>query len=315
MTIERIHAAAPIIERNGYDLIRATALAMTDANAIAKAIASTDMVPKHFRGKPDDLTAAILYGATLGFDPMQSARQVYVIHGQAALYARSMAALVLSAGHEVWTVESKDESVTVSGRRRGSERMETATWTLARAQKAGYTDNAKYRTDPQGMLYAKALSEVCRKIAPDVLNGVYAVEEMQLERVESERVDQPASSVDRMRAALNPSPAPDSPQSAEPDPSPARPSGDDDQASAGEDSPLLNTRSGLAKRMFATIHDAEIAEADRLTEISAIIGRTIGSSKEMTEAEAEAVIATLEVRGPIDVTEGELVDEPEGGDA
>jgi hypothetical protein len=63
MTIERIHAAAPIIERNGYDLIRATALAMTDANAIAKAIASTDMVPKHFRGKPDDLTAAILYGA------------------------------------------------------------------------------------------------------------------------------------------------------------------------------------------------------------------------------------------------------------
>ena len=79
------------------------------------------------------------------------------------------------------------------------------------------------------------------------------------------------------------------------------------------ESPLLNVRSGLAKRMFAVLNDAGLGgtsdedKAARLAEVSAIIGRTIGSSEEMTEADAEAVINTLEVRA--DVTEGELVEE------
>ena len=160
----------------GANLIREAAAVMVDAHALAVAVADTQMIPKHFQGKPDECAAAMLYGASLGLDPMQSVRQIYVIHGQAALYARAMSALVQGAGHKVWTVES-----TVSGSRRGSEHAETVTWTFDRAQKAGYTNNAKYKTDPQAMLYSKALSEVCRKIAPDVLSGVYSVEEMQLE--------------------------------------------------------------------------------------------------------------------------------------
>lgn len=299
MTIE-LHqntAPAPIIERNGYDLIRSTALAMADANAIAKAVANTDMVPKHFRGKPDDLTAAILFGATLGFDPMQSSRQVYVIHGQAALYARAMAALVMSAGHEVWTVSSSPEGVTVNGRRRGSEHVETSTWTADRAKRAEYTSNAKYRTNPEEMLYAKAVSEVCRKIAPDVLNGVYSVEEMRMERVESERVDQPTGAVNSLRAALNPSPAPGVATPAEPAPvvsadaSGAVDSGQ--RASAGE--VLLNTSSALAKALFASMGDKGIqSREDRLEYASMKLGRPIASSKELTEADARALLLDLD---------------------
>lgn len=299
MTIERItnHAPAPILERNGYDLIRSTALAMADANSIAKAIANTDMVPKHFRGKPDDLTAAILYGATLGFDPMQSARQVYVVHGQAALYARSMAALVLSAGHEVWTVATSDEAVTVAGRRRGSVREEESTWTFDRARQAGYTNNEKYRTDPQGMLYAKALSEVCRKIAPDVLNGVYAVEEMQMERVEAERTDRPTGAVSQLRAALNPSPAPESPAetSVAEGEAGSTPASD---PSAGEAEPevMFDYRSGWARGTFyPALREAEQAGlvADTKAFMSEVVGREITSSKELTQAEAEQVLTNL----------------------
>jgi hypothetical protein len=78
--------------------------------------------------------------------------------------------------------------------------------------------------------------------------------------------------------------------------------------SGGEapESPFLNTRSGLAKRMFAVLNDAGLGgksdedKAARLAEVSAIIGRTIASSEEMTEADAEAVIATLEIRADVD---------------
>lgn len=181
----------PELGTTGANLIREAAAVMVDAHTLAKAVAGTQMIPKHFQGKPDECAAAMLYGASLGLDPMQSVRQIYVVHGQAALYARAMSALVQGAGHKVWTVESTDQSVTVSGSRKGSEHVETATWTGDRAKKAGYTNNAKYQTDPQAMLYSKALSEVCRKIAPDVLSGVFSVEEMQMERGAPQEAAQP----------------------------------------------------------------------------------------------------------------------------
>ena len=47
------------------------------------------------------------------------------------------------------------------------------------------------------MLYAKAVSEVARKIAPDSLSGVYSVEELEVERVES-RPNRPAVTLESL---------------------------------------------------------------------------------------------------------------------
>ena len=62
------------------------------------------------------------------------------------------------------------------------------------------------------MLYAKAVSEVCRKIAPDSLAGVYAVEELQLEKVRPGADDRPARAVTAATftsvTAAKPEPAP-----------------------------------------------------------------------------------------------------------
>ena len=247
----------------GANLIREAAAVMADAHALATAVASTQMIPKHFQGKPDECAAAMLYGASLGLDPMQSVRQIYVVHGQAALYARAMSALVQGAGHKVWTVESTDESVTVSGSRRGSEHVETSTWTFARANKAGYTSNAKYKTDPQAMLYSKALSEVCRKIAPDVLSGVYSVEEMQLER--EVEVRKAATAKPQGMAALRAAVAPTEPETGE----------------AMTD----RTRGAL----FALMGEQGLDDADEQRAfLSDTLGREVESRASLTEAEAVA---------------------------
>lgn len=282
---------ATVTGNAGANLIREAAAVMVDAHKLATAVAGTQMIPKHFQGKPDECAAAMLYGASLGLDPMQSVRQIYVVHGQAALYARAMVALVMGAGHEVWTVESTDQAVTVAARRRGTEHVEQATWTFDRANRAGYTNNAKYKTDPQAMLYSKAASEVCRKVAPDVLSGVYAVEELQMERVESERVDRP-----RGLAALlapSPSPAPDAPTSVAAVDEAAGPSSpeQDVQQRAGE--VLLNTSSKLAKAMYAAIREHGIDKDEASDLYLAVTGREVGSSKELTEDEARAVLAAL----------------------
>lgn len=181
--------AAP--SSNAIGILNQQVEAMTAAHQLATVLSNTAMVPKTYRGKPDDSAAAILYGAEIGLGPLQSLQQIFVVHGMPAIYARTMVALVKGRGFKVETVESSDERVTVKAESPRGE-VEQATWDIARATKAGYTSNAKYKSDPQAMLYSKAASEVCRKIAPDVLLGIaYSAEELELEPVKAtaERVN------------------------------------------------------------------------------------------------------------------------------
>lgn len=177
--------AIPHVSDDGIADLMKQAEAMSAAHKLATVLCNTAMVPATFRGKPDDGAAAILYGAEVGLKPQQALQQVFVVHGQPAIYARTMAALLKAKGYKFSTVESTDESVTVHGvSPRGEE--ETSTWTIQRAKTAGYTSNKKYQTDPQAMLYAKALSEVARKLAPDVLLGIkYTAEDLELEPVKA----------------------------------------------------------------------------------------------------------------------------------
>lgn len=199
----------PDVSDDGLDLLVKQAQAMDAAYKIGSALANTQMVPQTFRGKPDDATAAILYGAELGLKPTQALQQVFVVHGQPAIYARTMVGLLKSKGYVFETVESTDESVTVRGTSPRGE-VEQSTWTIDRAKKAGYVSNKKYQTDPQAMLYAKAASEVSRKLAPDVLLGIrYTAEDLELEprpvRATATRTDRPAPAAggaDGVRAAL-----------------------------------------------------------------------------------------------------------------
>lgn len=187
------------------------AQAMGAAKQLADAMCATDMVPARYKGKPGDGAAAILYGAELGLTPIQSMQQIFTVHGSPAIYARTMVAILKSRGYRIWTVESTDESVTVAGDDPRTGQSESSTWTIERARKAQYTSNKKYDTDPQAMLYAKAASEVCKKLAPEVLLGMaHSVEDLELERVQAtvEQVRPPKRGVAGLKAALAPAPAP-----------------------------------------------------------------------------------------------------------
>ena len=329
------------LANTGADRIREAAEVMALCKQLADAVCNTGMMPKHLRGKPEETAAVMLYGATLDLDPMQSVRSIYEVHGQPGLYARAMVALVMGRGHEVWTVESSDESVTVAGRRRGSQNVEPSTWTIQRATKAGYVPtvdpdtgellrnewgkvigNEKYLTDPQSMLYAKAASEVCRKIAPDVLAGVYAVEELQSARWDAEVVsvqrNQPPTGLAAIVSKAEPkTPEGETPEGearpgmaasssgqtsgaevppANPGPETAGAVAVEDDSSAPE--PLTGgvTRPQLTK-IAACMSDLGITQRkDALTYVNDLLpeGREISSRNELTKAEAHRLIEALE---------------------
>lgn len=273
-------------------LIQQTAIELTAAHQIATAICGTSFVPQHFRGKPDECAVAILYGATIGFDPVTAVQQIFVIGGKPALYARAMVAIVLSQGHEVWTEEESAGRVVVAGRRKGSDKVQLVEWTTALAQQAGYTSNAKYKTDPRSMLYARASGDVARRIAPDALMGMaYNVEELELGEAVATPAPPERSGVSRLRAAVPAAAA------AEPGTQGSTvPPATDDVRDAEVVDPTEAMTAAQNRKMHALFKDLGINEHDRqLAGISRSIGRQVESKTELSKDEAKAVIDSLEV--------------------
>jgi hypothetical protein len=273
---ERSPARAPArLEQLGQ--LAQHAEAMGNAIKLAEAMCASDLVPAIYRNKAENGAAAILYGAELGLTPIQSLQQIFVVQGNPAIYARTMVALVKSKGHRVWTGESTDTSVTVYGQMRGDDHIEESTWTIDRAKQAGYTGNKKYQTDPQAMLYAKAASEVCRKMTPETLLGIaYSREELELEskpiKATAERIGGGTAGL-RAKMGVSPSPAPaETPDDALPVTPPGK----------------LKALTGLLKDSCLTDPAAGLAWA------ADVLGHPITSTKNLTGEDADKLIAELD---------------------
>ncbi|MGX1598622.1 hypothetical protein ACWIDS_16350 [Dietzia maris] len=275
----------PAVETSSdaLDSLVRQAKAMSAAHELGTAMAQTAMVPKHFQGKPGDCAAAILYGAELGLNAIQSLQNIMVINGKPGIEARTMVALVKKRGYRIETVESGPESVTVRGTAPSGE-TETSTWTMSRATTAGFTSNALYKKIPEQMLYAKAATEVCRKLAPDVLLGMpYSVEEMRLEPIQakSERVAAPSRGVAGVRAKLG----------VAPEQEPASGFVEVARAEASTDAPAASPASaGERNDMLAILASVGHSTQDEvLGYVSEVLGRTVTGTKELTSDEVADV--------------------------
>lgn len=149
------------------------------AAQIAESLSKTSFVPATLRGKPADITAAILAGQELGLQPMASLRSMDIIQGTPALRAHAMRGLVQSKGHSVQLVESTETRCVMRGRRKGEDEWQEVDWTIQRATALGLTSKSEWKKQPKTMLVARATGEVCRLIASDVLYAMpYATEEL-----------------------------------------------------------------------------------------------------------------------------------------
>jgi hypothetical protein len=148
------------------------------AHLVAQSLAKTQFAGQ-YRGKPDEIVAAILTGQELGLQPMTALKSIDVIQGQPALRAHAMRAIVQHQGHEIELVESDDTHCVMRGRRKGAENWQTVVWDIPRAQRLGLLGKDQWKKQPKTMLIARATGELCRLIASDALHGLpYAAEEV-----------------------------------------------------------------------------------------------------------------------------------------
>ena len=156
-------------------------------------IAGTDMVPEHIRDSPSAIAAVILYGREVGLPPMTALRTVYLHRGRVGMLAEAMRGLTLAAGHSIEYRESTSARCVVAGRRAGSDYWHTITWDADTVRQSGVNTgpDSTWRKYPRAMLKARATAELCRDLFPDVLGGFAAVEEINPDN-EPEPTSEPA---------------------------------------------------------------------------------------------------------------------------
>ena len=168
---------------------------------LSQRISNTPFVPTALRGKNEAVLACVLYGAELGLGPMQSLNSIHVIEGRTAMSPELMRAMVARHGHRIDVVENSATACEVKGMRSDTGSTATVRWTMEDAKLAGLAGKNNWKTYPRAMLLARATSELCRIVFPDVIAGLsYTPEEVSsiagVEYVE-EIIEKPAASIEQ----------------------------------------------------------------------------------------------------------------------
>lgn len=261
------------------------------AYEVAENLVNTSFCPKHYQGKPHEATAAILAGLEVGLQPMAALQSFHSIQGVAAPKAVTLRAIVQSHGHDIWVEESSATRCVVAGRRKGSAQVQRSEWTIERATTMGLpAKNPNWKTQAPAMLVARASSECARMIGSDAILGIpYSVEELEdggsPVRAVAEQVQPPPV---RRRNVASVLPAAAEPV-VEPSGSPNTLAGVPDPESTRIDP------KGQVRQQITDLFVAKgVAEDERAHVVSEVIGRRVGSPKELTHVEAARVIARLE---------------------
>lgn len=145
---------------------------------VSEMLAQSDLVPAAYRGKPANVLLASMAGQSFGWDPTMSMRSFTVIQGQPTMKPEIMMALVRRAGHSV-TGETSATGATVTGTRADTGDTMTVKFTEADARQAGLLGKGAWKTYPEAMFWARAVSKLCRMLFQDVTLGcAYTAEEL-----------------------------------------------------------------------------------------------------------------------------------------
>lgn len=159
---------------------------LEQAERLAQRLAKTNFVPPAYRGKPDDVLAAMMMGIRLRLDPLQSCAAFAVVNGVASLMAKPMLAIVTNHPQcrdvEEWY--DSEKKMCVCRVYRSGRKAKTYTYSVEDAKVAGLWGKcgrdgkpSAWVTNPKRMLQYRARSFALQDAFPDVLMGLVAYEE------------------------------------------------------------------------------------------------------------------------------------------
>jgi len=154
---------------------------MSEAIQFSEMLASSNMVPKNFQGKPADILVAVQWGSEVGLPPLAALNGIAVINGKPSLYGDAAMSLVVGhpayGGHEE-KLEGEEASCTIVRIVNGKEVPTVRTFSVTDAKKANLMSKpGPWSQYPKRMLAMRARGFAIRDSFPDALKGVITYEE------------------------------------------------------------------------------------------------------------------------------------------
>jgi hypothetical protein len=155
-----------------------------EAYRIAKVLAASDLVPKDYKGKPENCLVAMQWGADIGMAGLQALQNIAVINGRPSIWGDAAKALVLSHKScediEEYIEGEGNEMVAVCIAKRKGKKPSEQRFSVADAKTAGlWGKQGPWTNYPKRMLQMRARGFSIRDAFPDVLRGLILAEEAQ----------------------------------------------------------------------------------------------------------------------------------------
>lgn len=152
---------------------------------LAVTFSKSEMVPEQFRNKPANTFVALEIAARAGLSPFGVLQNIYVIAGKPAFETKLAVALLNCSGKirgpVIYAHEGKGTdrrcTATVIDADTGREISHTLHWKTVEDEGWITKSKSKWTTDPLLMLKYRTIMQLIRTTYPEVLLGMYSVEE------------------------------------------------------------------------------------------------------------------------------------------
>lgn len=164
-----------------YSLVAAD---FKEAMQIATVLANSDMVPKDFKGKVENVFVAVQWGQEIGLPPLQALQNIAVINGRPSIWGDAALAVVMA--HPQFSdiaetlVGNGDSMVAKCLIKRKGKSDTVREFSAVDAKRAGlWGKGGPWTQYPQRMLQMRARAFALRDAFPDAIKGISIAEEAQ----------------------------------------------------------------------------------------------------------------------------------------
>lgn len=154
---------------------------------LSEIMAASGMMPKNIE-RPETVFVAVQMGLEVGLSPMQAVQNIAVVNGRPTIWGDAMLGLVRGSGllaaiSETTTGDGDATTAVCTVTRRDDPGETVGKFSVADAKRAGLWGKAGPWTQyPRRMLQMRARGYALRDKFADVLNGLYAREEVEPEQ-------------------------------------------------------------------------------------------------------------------------------------
>jgi len=176
--IEQTHRELSSVENSAFNDIKT----FESYQRIAKALCTSDLVPKHFRENMGNTMIAMEMANRIGANVLAVMQNLHVIHGKPSWSAQFIISAINSCGRfsPLRFVHGEDSCYCWAYDNRDNEKLVGPTVTIEMAKNEGWLNKngSKWKTMPELMLMYRSASFFGRLYAPDILMGMQSSEEV-----------------------------------------------------------------------------------------------------------------------------------------